>query len=128
MRFLIHGVYAYNELDLIYAKVLKDAYYNGEDVEFGKEGDVVNETEIVDTLRKSGVSGFTKEIMNKGKVGVIEGVRDVVEKDIIGVLKGVLAVFVPILVMLIVMLWVIRCKGKEYKQRRFKEYDIVEII
>ena len=128
VRFLIHGMYAYNELDLVHAKVLKEAYYNGEDVEFGKEGDVVSENEIVDMLRKNGVGGFTKEIMNKGKVGVIEGVRDVVEKDVVGVLKGVLAVFVPILVMLIVMLWVIRCKGKEYKQRRFKEYDIVEII
>ena len=118
LRYLIHGNYAYNDLNLMDKKSLSTMFYNFEPITYDEVQDsLLNYEKFVDDLERGNLI-TTNEIPNELN-SEFENVPSIIDNgSIIEIIKGVLAVFIPILAILIVMFIVIQCKAKDYKKRR----------
>ena len=93
-------------------------FYNFEPITYDEVPDsLLNYEKFVDDLERGNLI-TTNEIPNELN-SEFENVPSIIDNgSIIEIIKGVLAVFIPILAILIVMFVVIQCKAKDYKKRR----------
>lgn len=113
IRFLIHGNFAYNDLDLNSKTPLGQIYYNGDEISYDDSIAIKTINDIV-----NGDIVITNEIPNELATSSNRGSSFVNNTSIVEILKGVLAVFIPIFAILVIMFIVIQCKARDYKKRR----------
>ena len=134
LTFLIHGNYAYNNLNLLNSKILDKKYYNGENIQYDTFNNEINENEkcmnkinfpklfTENKNLKFKTNNFSNEeitmeipniFTNKLRMDSLINNNNILE-----MMKGLLLIFIPICGILIILLIIIKYKVENNRKRR----------